>query len=383
MWSISETYADIRRGLPLWAMQGERFERQSAVWHLCTGSSGIQMPLVQAERFLETEAQTLEERYRPRLATYTIGNHPGLPLNPTMPVRLLEIRGRCREFNCQDYLGSSLDEEQERELAPEMEEERQLERPAEAEAEAHWLHPLVRSFAMNGDASLLHKAITPAFQALSSTSAAKHINLEEFPPTNLLTTRDFRRTVGLKGNKLCADSYQRPVQWILSNSQGQVSERKFLIISPFEAQQLFPQMEKSSKATLHLYSPRTNMAFPALDTLDLYTVPAPREDFELPFDLKQMLNLFAGQLYFSTFEDYRATCEMLDLAWRPAREGEVVQADGFMTRKADGSRGRFSQSPVKFLRVFLGSIRRDRRGIDKTHWGKILGGELLTEADFV
>ncbi|XP_044715116.1 putative very large low complexity protein [Hirsutella rhossiliensis] len=382
MWSISETHADIRRGLPLWALQGERFERQRAIWDLCTGPTGIRMPLAQAERFLEDEAQTLEERYKPRQVTYTMGNHPGLPLNPSMPPRLLEIRGRCREFNCLDYRGSTLDEEQERELAPEMEEERQLERPAEAEAEGHWLHPHVRHFAVNGNITLLHKVITPVFQALEGTSAAEHINLEEFLPTNLPTTKDFRRTVRLKGNKLCADSYQRPVQWILSSNLGDVQDRKFLIISPFEAQRLLPLIEKSGKVTLHLYSPRTNMAFPTLDTLDLYAVPALRDDFELPFGLKQMLNLFAGQLYFSTFADYRATCEMLDLAWCPAREGEVVQADGFISRKADGSQSKFSRSPVQFLRVFLGSIRRDRRGFDKTHWGRMLAGEILTEADF-
>lgn len=31
MWAISETYADLRRSMPLWAMQGARFERQKAI----------------------------------------------------------------------------------------------------------------------------------------------------------------------------------------------------------------------------------------------------------------------------------------------------------------------------------------------------------------
>ena|SRR5436190_1936640 len=32
-WAISETYIDIRRNLPLWAVQGIRFQHQSAIWN--------------------------------------------------------------------------------------------------------------------------------------------------------------------------------------------------------------------------------------------------------------------------------------------------------------------------------------------------------------
>src|SRR5215468_8252972 len=60
MWAISETYADLRRSMPLWAMQGARFERQKVIWAGATSSSGISMSLQQAEKFLEDEAQTLE-----------------------------------------------------------------------------------------------------------------------------------------------------------------------------------------------------------------------------------------------------------------------------------------------------------------------------------
>ncbi|KJZ70449.1 hypothetical protein HIM_10151 [Hirsutella minnesotensis 3608] len=50
--SISETHTDIRRGLPLWVMQGARFERQKKVWTEITTVDGICMPKAQAERFL-------------------------------------------------------------------------------------------------------------------------------------------------------------------------------------------------------------------------------------------------------------------------------------------------------------------------------------------
>lgn len=31
-WAVSETWADMQRSIPLWAIQGERFERQNNLW---------------------------------------------------------------------------------------------------------------------------------------------------------------------------------------------------------------------------------------------------------------------------------------------------------------------------------------------------------------
>ncbi|PHH88387.1 hypothetical protein CDD83_7603 [Cordyceps sp. RAO-2017] len=382
LWSISESHADIRRGLPLWALQGVRFERQSDIWEQTETNSatGIKMTLKLAEAFLEDEAQTLEYRYRPRNA----GTKSDGPLNmlssPHTP-KLLKIKQRCKEFNCLDYKSSALLEEQERELAPEIEQEKQVERPPEADPEEHRIHPHVRHFIATGEIPVSSPAFITAFKTLGNTSAAEHLDVCEFPD-GLWTTVDYMRTVKPTGGRHCADSYQRPIQWILSNASVGGRVKKLVIISPYEAEGLLPEMEKSRNVVLHLYAPRPNLAFPALDDLKLYTIPRLRADWELPISLKQLLNLFSGQIYFTTMADYKETCEMLGLAWHPTIEGMTVQADGFISHAKHGSRRQLTKSPVKFLMVLLTRIRRGCRSIDKSHWGRILGGGLLRESDF-
>ncbi|KJZ71037.1 hypothetical protein HIM_09564 [Hirsutella minnesotensis 3608] len=99
--------------------------------------------------------------------------------------------------------------------------------------------------------------------------------------------------------------------------------------------------------------------------------------------MKIWLNIFAGQLFFSSFDEYTKTCEALSLAWHPARGEMVVEADGFVSRNEDATPSKFTKSPIPFLSILLVNIRRDCADIQQTHWGKILDGLLLNESDFV
>ena len=65
-WAVSETYAEIRQSIPLWAEQGLRFVRHEELWSDMGRESGTPMSREQAGEFLEAEAQTIESRYRPR-----------------------------------------------------------------------------------------------------------------------------------------------------------------------------------------------------------------------------------------------------------------------------------------------------------------------------
>jgi hypothetical protein len=58
-WSVAETWQDLKQSMPLWAVQGERAERNKNL------SCGAVTTMEQATTFLEDEAQTLEARYRP------------------------------------------------------------------------------------------------------------------------------------------------------------------------------------------------------------------------------------------------------------------------------------------------------------------------------
>lgn len=136
-------------------------------------------------------------------------------------------------------------------------------------------------------------AFNPAFKALSETSAANHLDVNEFPH-NIWVTRDFATTVkGEFGSTNYSDSFQRPVQWILTH-KAKSSCIGLVIISPYEAQDLLPFIEISKYVTLHLYAPRVNLGFQSLDHLGLYSIPKRKTKTIVPRDVILHLNLFAG-----------------------------------------------------------------------------------------
>jgi hypothetical protein len=380
-WAIWETHAELRRSMPLWAVQGARFQRQKALWAEATSSAGIVMSSQQAERFQEDEAQTLERRYKPFPSDVASQGHHHLFAGSKESPSLAAIWDRCEKFDSTHVKSSALQEEQERELSQDIEKERQIERPHPVDPESHHLHPDVEIFVATGRITSPSSAFIPAFQTVGNTSAANHLDMGQCP-SGVLVTADYTRTVKLVGEKPCADSYQRPIQWILTCTRGGCIVQDIVIISPYEAQELMPNIKQSTSVSLHLYAPRPNLAFPVLDELKLYTVPSLGSDWQLPRHLRLQLNLFAGQLYFSSFQDYQETCEIMSLAWKATGEGTKVEADGFIPHEREDPSVTFTKSPVAFLKIFLTKIRRDCEGIDKTHWGKILGGEILKESDF-
>ncbi|KAJ9257552.1 hypothetical protein DTO195F2_5534 [Paecilomyces variotii] len=382
-WAVSETWADMQRSIPLWAIQGERFERQNNLWSKARRGGEIQMSKNQAEEFLEQESQSLEQRYRP----CPDNNAPPFITSDNDDndnIRL--ILERCREFENINFKSTQLQEEQERQLAPEVEQERQVQRPPSATPEDHSVHPDLRRFVTTGILKDGSSAVMPAFQGLDNTSAAKHLNVSEFPP-GLLVTSDFARTVKVpKLPSSTMDGYQRPVQWVITGTAHSFAGRNrkvvkhMIVISPYEANELLSAILKSKKITMHMYAPRQNRIFSALDNLGLY--PIPRADsvvFDIPTTLRIQLNLFAGQLYISSFDEYREICEFLGVAYYAAPEGLTVAADGFIVAP---DRAIFTKSPLKFLKVLMSQIRKDGQEIDKTHIGKLLDGKLLTMDDF-
>ncbi|KAM3434565.1 hypothetical protein NHJ13734_005956 [Beauveria thailandica] len=382
MWAVTETHADLRRLMPLWAIQGARFYHQKTTWDSATTENGITLTKVQAQAFLEEEAQTIENRYRPASQTAetdaTLSSFANMTLAEGEDSPLRSIQNRCDEFGISHFRSAALQEEQEKELAPEIEQERQIERPPTMLPAKHELHEDVKGIVTTGRIKLKSAALRPAFFALDTTSVADWIDLSSFPD-DLLVTVDYARTVQLRTSGASADSFQRPIQWILTG----LDPSKAVIISPYEAHHLIPQLTKpGSRARLHLYAPRATLGMQPLDLLRLYTVPDTANKYwELSRHLRLQLNLFAGQLYFGSYQDYTDTCDMLSLAWRPlsADEGHVkVETDGFVV----GGNARFAKSPVQSIKVLLSTLRRDCRDISKTHWGRILGGEFLTEADF-
>lgn len=374
-WAIHETFVDLHRCIPMWAVQGQRFEKQRVIWESATTNDGIQLPLEQAKEFLETEMQSLDDRYRPRSTEEEPAKHSSFDETP----RLELIWKRCVEFGNTQLRSSVLWEEQERELSPEIVQERQIERPRPIEPEKHAVHPRLIEFVTSG-LFAQSEPFFPAFQALGKTRAAQLLDISCFPD-DVYITQDFMSTVILTRDVDNDDFYQRSVQWILSQAEHDGTVQRLVIISPHEAHELKPQITKSKHVHMHLYTPLPSLAYTSLESLKLYSVPVLPENWSLPSRLRNVLNLFSGQLYITSQDDYYEVCTLLNLSYGPTEDGVTVEPDGFIVSQSGDALTKFKKSPIVFLKALL-AIRWNSEVNDKTHWGSILRGELLRKGDF-
>lgn len=338
------------------------------------------MSSTHAERFLEVESQTLEERYRPSYQKTCASESE----NASHHLRL--IRERCGEFEELDHVSSTLQEEQERELAPEIESERQVQRPSPAIPEAHRIHPHVCSFITTGDLKSSSEGFEPAFHTLRNTSAASYLDFDDLP-MGLLATRDFFTTVKTSSSSsFMPDAFQRSVRWILTSaipkSQGRGEVMHMVIISPFEANYLMSRIRNSTSVTLHLYAPRQNQTFPPLDKFTLYNVPELPGMISVPDELRIHLNLFSGQLYFYSYSEYQKICGFLGIASTQTAQGMIVASDGFIKQGNSEHKSTFRRSPLKYFGILMSQIRKNCQEIGRTHMGQVVNGRLLSPRDF-
>lgn len=370
-WAISETWRDARRGMAVWATQGRRHEHHEKLWERARVSNAP-MTKADASEFLEQEAQSLEARYRPVIEDADTDIDHASQADEDL------ITERCRNFGSLNHRPSALNEEQERELAPEIQQERQVQKKLVAVPLQHHVHPDLRHFVSTGTLPEDSQCCIPALRTLAETSAAAHLDLETYN-SNLLATVDFARPVrGGSSTMFVSDSFQRSVQWILtSGSDEEVGH--MIIISPFEAQELLPDISNSERVSLHLYAPRLSLGYRRLDTLDLYTIPS-RPPRRIPQSLIIELNLFAGQLYFSSLDEYLRVSEFLQISIyeRAGKQG----VDGNSQEGQQVVSSRVEQEPLKFFNVLMTKIRRNCESIDKTHVGYVLDDRILGAEHF-
>jgi hypothetical protein len=387
-WTISESWDEAARSVPLWATQGKRHLRQEEIWNQADEPGGF--PPAAVKEYLEPEAVSLDQRYR------TTSNHDqGLLTNSlaslSLHPQLTAINQKLCAFSdsTRTTPSSTLQEEQERELAPEIEEERQVSRPPPRQALKHTVHRDVKLFILTGHIPPNSPAFINPFASLSTTGAAALFPapLSSFP-SDLLVTRDFARTVDETGPGYVSDSYQRNVQWVLTSTDTDSGTTRMVVISPYEAARAKSLLERcqsldgdSAPVTLHAYLPRSSLSFRSMEDLKTYTVPPVAEEWQAPPELVMQLNLFAGQLYLRDYGEYVRLCRYLGLAYTENRRDEVVGRDGFVGRRGYAECG-FGESPVAFLGEVFGRVRRDCVGIAKTHMGRVLAGEVLGEREF-
>jgi hypothetical protein len=308
-WAISETWEEEVRSIPLWENQGIRHLYQETIWDRVAGQKKFSQR--EAQDYAEPEARTLEHRYRPISAAAM--QSPGPPallekltaaLGPSDigKQHLGSIQRKAEAFKLVPAAQSAnnFQEEQERELAPEIEQERQVERPPQMAPGPHSLHDDVIHFACTGELRLASAAFLPSFQALEKSSAVQYFppGISNFP-SDLLITADYAHTVDERGRGFCSDMYQRPVQWVLT------SKSHMVVISQWEANKLKQLGSCSGPAVLRAYLPRPSLNFRTLEDLQIYTVPATASD-DVRSELIMQLNLFAGQLYLRSYQHYVA-----------------------------------------------------------------------------
>ncbi|KAE8440619.1 hypothetical protein EG329_007021 [Mollisiaceae sp. DMI_Dod_QoI] len=380
LWTMRNSWDFTKKGMPLWATQGMRHYRRRAACDI----SGVdpRIPL----GILEPEALTLDERYG--LGRQLIDE--GLVLRNRIQVdndltraELCSIRAKCREFGLSSFGDSDLHEEQERELHPENEREQQVEPPPPTKPYKHTLHANIRQLVLTGELAS-NEGLTRAFNVFSLTRARERLNVDDWPG-NLLMSQDFACTVHVpdEGNK---DSFLRPVNWILS-FKGRNREPKYLIMSPFEVQELVPQMRGQDRVRLHIYSPRLSLSHRSLEDLSFCAVPSVKEGWFVP-EISTALNLFAGQLYLRDAEEYRNLCRFLGVRFQDPYRGVDVSTDGFIspeTRHLQDDETaaicKFARSPIDFLRLVT-TFRRLGQTFASSHMGKVLRGELVRALDF-
>ena len=367
-WAMHETCEDIRHHLPFWAQQGLDHRRRFAAFkdHSATGTLEVLR-----YAWVQRESRTLEEMYS--LPAYVDGMDPEISSVASLSEQL-ERLGISKLVDVR--VAEEQEQEQEREVNHEIERERHIERPANIQPAKHTLHPDIRRFVETGEISRSSGQISPLLLPVEMANSID--STTEWSPSPLATV-DFTTTVLGSGGSRLTD-YLRPVNWVLSSGSGKDSV--VVVISPFEANKLLPMIrKKKTKVRLHIYAPRVSYAMRSFSDLTFYSIPdSPTETWSAPAHARIELNLFAGQLYFDSREEYESLCVLLALS-RAHPGSKYTQVDGFVPPQyRTGRPSPFTESRVKILKTLI-ELRRKGMGYYRTHLGRILNASTLSEEE--
>ena len=372
-WAINETWIDIRQRAPYWAQQSMSHKSRYEAWsRFCNDEF---TPEQLSDAWLQPELKSLADLYAPcdiKNASSSLSE-----LDPG-------IHRRCKDLGVLSLPSARMEEEQEREVNQEKEREREVELPPWAMAAQHFLHPDVVKFVQTGDIPPLHanSAFCHVFTTLQRSSAATVTREADVWSPFILATVDFCQTIELDSTRGTIDQYLRPVQWILTRSKKDRRDQVLVLLSPFEADNLMPDIRASECVHLHLYAPCTSQSMKPSDDLKLYVIPPLPLDWTPPWALIDQLNVFAGQLYLRDYTSYLRLCHFLGVPTTESPNDITVRWNLFdIPGSFEKSEIRFSGSPLPSVMALL-AMRSRGQPFAETHMGKILQGQLLTEKDF-
>ncbi|KAF8450068.1 hypothetical protein BDZ91DRAFT_802874 [Kalaharituber pfeilii] len=402
-WVMHETCTQTERSVALWASQGIGHQIREHAWSKYKASN-LDGDML-AKEWEEPESRTLEYMYG-------ISNQQRESVKHIIATKLQEpdlqpryeqlniINARCEEYQVVSLHGVAMQEEQEGEVAHEVEIEAVLQLRPPATPHTHKLNPAVLEFIKTGivNPSSFSSSFRYLMDTLSQTSF--HKDIEPGPwAQNIIATADFAETVKLnESNHKHMDNYLRPVTWIVSSVRHLYTSPVLCLLSSFEVNELLPHIWRSQFVNLHMYTPKAQRIAPTFEDLTYAAIPALPNGWAASFPSRDQLmiqvNLFAGQLFFKSFTAYTRTCGFLGIFLRGEGDREKlpaeVKTDGFLRGlRNDGNGGRgvlngevaFEESPLRFVRTLIG-VRRKGMKFGVTHAGLLVHGKELESGEW-
>ncbi|KAI9708238.1 MAG: hypothetical protein M1820_004192 [Bogoriella megaspora] len=394
-WSISNTLQKLKTAQASRVIQGLQFSKRYGLWtnYLRNDLAQTNRDRSCAERFLldiqDTEDQSLQVMYgdqnQRKAELCKLLDHD---TDDPMKGRLVQL---FHQLQTREDGHTQLDEEQERETAHEVQREFHAEGPLMPEPCCHSISQWTKKFIATGRLRL-GTSFLPAFSIFqpkfTANSDSGPMYTWSSPETGarLYVTADFSRCVNLKEDTY-SDWYQRQPRWIITS---RVEPSVAVIISPYEVQELWTDIQESSKTTLHAYTARTTASMVSFSCLDIYTMGAPIEANTIPSSLLCDINLFAGALCIDSYQDYLYLCHYLGVATPElpiTMDGNpVAEICEFVPPERRALIGwptecPFTSNVLPFLKYIL-SVRHSGSDISETHMGMLVDGKLIPRERF-
>jgi hypothetical protein len=391
-WCMEQTCQSLEIARPLRAMHGLEHVRQQGILHEFLPATSASNKLIsdddRIQRFWqeiqEDESRSLELLYG--VHEERIGSFKRLLDRESTDLTMQHLVMEYDSMNKTRLEDCIVDNEQERELAHEIERQRQVERPKAAKAcKPNVSKGLTQYIETGTDGAFCNSAIKHAFTLFTDTSAREIMKKQRVTAdafAELYVSHDYSRTVTLQGES-SIDEFLRPVNWVLSSSK----HSKLLLISQHEANELMAQIRISPNVRLHTFAPRLNKAMVSFNDMDFYTIGASSGKSACSDVAVRNLNLFAGSLYLEDAAIYDSLRCFLGLVSQSRRVGDsVVNSDGYVNSDARRRAGwpsacPFNGSPLPFLKEVC-SLRRGGKGFAQTHMGHLVEGRALRQDAF-
>jgi hypothetical protein len=361
-WAIHETCEDICHHVPYWAHQGLDHYKRLVAYKEYRTSGDLR---VLRKAWLQAESQTLEEMYWTASGSKTISEIKGVP----------SLGERIERLGVTKLVNVRMAEEQEREVHREIEVTIPtcIKRPPKVQPAHHIIHADILEFIETGELPESSMHIFPLLAPLNMAKSLESTN--EWSPSPLATADFITTVIDSNGEELT--EYLRPVNWILSSGSGK--KGTIVVISPYEANELLPVIRKSNKVRLHIYAPRVTTSMRSFSDLTFYSIPDSKtEGWSAPAHVRIEINLFAGQLYFDSVEEYWSVCSLLAL-WMAHPQAKYSEVDGFVPRAyRTGRDSPFARSRMPILKKLM-ELRRKGMSYHLTHLGQVLNGRPLSE----